>query len=566
MNSPLPPSWAVTMGETAPGDHSLAVTAGDGGARADRDVRSAESSRDLSRLARQATVSLGGNFAGRFLNFLTYAALARLLGPASLGLYAIGMALLQMLEGVARLGMSSGVIRLGTKYRRGAPIALRQVLTVALTLTAGCGLLLAGALWVLAPWIASVIFGNGSLAVVIRWFAAAVPLVAMLRVVAAATRVTLRTKYSVWASEIAPGIANLLLLVFFWLAGEALLGTIAARVLSFGVALAIAVLLLVRLFPGSLSVRHYNRRTARQLLSFSVPTALASILSGLLFSMDRLLIGVFGTPADVGVYQVAAQTALVLGSLLAGVNAIFVPMAADLHHLREHQRLQSLFRISTRWGLHAATPLFLVIITFSPEILDALYGEKYRRASAALLILSCGQLVNIATGAAGSLLTMSGHPKRWLAITASAAAANLGLNLILIPRAGIAGAAMATSLASLLLCSAALWQVRKKVGIWPYDRRYCKGAAAAVVTAGVVGLVALSGWTGFALLAAASAVSCTAFAASLAAFGLDSEQRRLVTWLTSLVLPPRGARILACRVAIPGDIASRPCVEHSEQA
>ena len=538
MNSPLPPSWAVTTGETAPGDRPLAVTVRDGGARNDRDSRSAESSRDVSRLARQATVSLGGNFAGRFLSFLNYAILARLLGPASLGLYAIGMALLQMFEGVARLGMSNGVIRLGTRYRRTAPAALKQVLTVAVTLTGGCGLLMAGALWVLAPWIASEIFGQGSLAVVIRWFAAAVPLVAMLRVVAAATRVTLRTQYSVWASEIVPGIANLLLLAVFWLAGEAILGAIAARVLSFGVAAAIALFLLVHLFPGSLSVRQYNRRTARQLLSFSVPTALASILSSLFLS-DRLLIGVFLTPADVGVYQVAAQTSLVLASLLAGVNAIFVPMAADLHHRGERQRLESLFRISTRWGLHAATPLFLVMITFSPEILDTLYGAEYRGAAVSLVILSCGQLVNVATGAVGSVLTMSGHPKRWLAITVAAVAANLGLNLILIPRAGIAGAAMATSLASLLLFSAALWQVRTNVGIWPYDRRYCKGAAATVVTAAVVGLVALSGWTGFALLAAATLVSCTAFALSLAAFGLDPEERRLVTWITRLVSPGR---------------------------
>ena len=533
MNSPLPPSWAVPVIETAPSGRPPA-----GNPRDSRDSRSAESSGDLSRLARQASVSLGGNFAGRFLSFLNYAILARLLGPAALGLYAMGMALLQMFEGVARLGMSNGVIRLGTRYRRTTPAALKQVLTVAVTLSGGCGLLVAGVLWVLAPWIASEIFGKGSLAVVIRWFAAAVPLVAMLRVVAAATRVTLRTQYSVWASEIVPGIMNLLLLAAFWLAGEALLCAIAARVLSFGVALAIALFLLRRLFPGSLSIHQYDRRTARHLLAFSLPTALASILSSLFLS-DRLLIGVFLTPADVGVYQVAAQTSLVLASLLAGVNAIFVPMAADLHHRGEHQRLESLFRISTRWGLHAATPLFLVMITFSPEILDTLYGAEYRGAAVSLVILSCGQLVNVATGAADSVLTMSGHPKRWLAITVAAVAANLGLNLILIPRAGIAGAAMATSLTSLLRFSAALWQVRAHVGIWPYDRRYAKSAAAALVSAAILGLVPLSGWTGFLLLALATLVSYIAFALSLAAFGLDSEDRRLVTWITSLVSPGR---------------------------
>ena len=533
LDHPLPPSWAVTTSGTAPDRRSFAVTATkyDGS-------KDAESSSDVSRLVRQASVSLGGSFAGRLLNCLTYAILARLLGPAALGLYAIGTALLQVLEVVARLGMSNGVIRLGTKYRRTAPIALKQVLSVAVTLSVGCGLLIAGALWVLAPWIASEIFRKGSLTAVIRWFAAAVPILAMLRVAAAATRITLRTQYSVWASEIVPGLVNLLLLVVFWLAGEALLGAVAARVLSFGVAAAIALFLLGRLFPGSLSFRQYNRRTARQLLSFSVPTALASILSGLLIS-DRLLIGVFITPADVGVYQVAAQTSLVLGSLLAAVNTIFVPMAADLHNLGQHQRLESLFRISTRWGLHAATPLVLVMITFSPEILDALYGAEYRGAAASLVILSCGQLVNITSGAADSVLTMSGHPKRWLVITASAVAANLGLNLILIPRAGITGAAMAASLASLLRYSAALWQVRTKVGIWPYDHRYCKGAAAALVSTVALVLVPLSGWTGLWLLASATAVSYSAFAVSLAAFGLYPEERRLVTWVAKRAVPGR---------------------------
>ena len=109
LHHPLPPSWAVTTSGTALGRRSFAVTAPEYDASKD-----AESSSDLSRLARQASVSLGGSFAGRLLNFLTYALLARMLGPASLGLYAIGTALLQVLEGVARLGMSNGVIRLGT--------------------------------------------------------------------------------------------------------------------------------------------------------------------------------------------------------------------------------------------------------------------------------------------------------------------------------------------------------------------------------------------------------------------------------------------------------------------
>ncbi|MGH1488406.1 MAG: polysaccharide biosynthesis C-terminal domain-containing protein [Acidimicrobiales bacterium] len=62
----------------------------------------------------------------------------------------------------------------------------------------------------------------------------------------------------------------------------------------------------------------------------------------------------------------------------------------------------------------------------------------------ALAILACGQFINTAAGLVGELLAMSGRELRLLQATGASAVCNVGLNLLLIPRMGIEGAAVAT--------------------------------------------------------------------------------------------------------------------------
>ena len=65
---------------------------------------------DVSTLAGGASISLGGKIIGRTLAFLGDIAAARILGPDSFGLYAIGWTVLRTLSLISPLGLDQGII------------------------------------------------------------------------------------------------------------------------------------------------------------------------------------------------------------------------------------------------------------------------------------------------------------------------------------------------------------------------------------------------------------------------------------------------------------------------
>jgi len=97
--------------------------------------------------------------------------------------------------------------------------------------------------------------------------------------------------------------------------------------------------------------------------------------------------------------------------------------------------------------------------------------------------LLLGQLVNVGTGAVGLMLILTGNPREWMHISASALVLNFVLGVWGIPRFGLYAAAGAAALSTAWLFGMALWRVRQRLGFWPYDRRYLKGLLVTVLAA-----------------------------------------------------------------------------------
>ena len=514
-----------------PGGPEVAVSQanGSGAAAATRRARvERPADRDMLHLASQAGVSLAGGFVARGLNFLGYAVLARALNPVDFGLYAVAMAVLQILETVARLGLSNGVLRLGSKHPDSSSPLFREVLTQSVLIAVGSGLAVGILLFGSAEFVSTSLFGKPRLTPFLQGFATALPLLCGLRVVAAATRLSLRTKFSVYAGDVVPALTHLLLLGLLLNTPKIGQAAVAARVASFALALVCGLLFLTRLFPGWLAVSGIRAQSVSRLLSFSAPTALTSILMGTLVSTDRIFLGIFRDASEAGVYQAAAQVAVVMTFLLAAVNTIFAPLAAGAHQRGETGSLNDTFRVSTRWGLYLSLPLFLAIGAAPETMLSAVYGPRFGEAAVPLMILMVGQLANVATGCAGSMLNMTGHPRQWLSLAASAVGANLILNALLVPRWGGIGAAAATAAVSGPLYLAGVFRIRRLAGIWPYDKTYWKGIRAAAWTALALALMKAAALPSSAVVILAPMVAATVFAFALWRQGLEPEDQLLL--------------------------------------
>ena len=100
-----------------------------------------------------------------------------------------------------------------------------------------------------------------------------------------------------------------------------------------------------------------------------------------------------------------------------------------------------------------AFPVAVLFWFYGKEIVNLVFGSEFREAYTPLVILSLGQLVSAFAGSVGFILNMTGHERDTAVGVTIAAAVNIVLNWLLIPRYQAVGAAWATGV------SLAVWNV-----------------------------------------------------------------------------------------------------------
>ena len=108
---------------------------------------------------------------------------------------------------------------------------------------------------------------------------------------------------------------------------------------------------------------------------------------------------------------------------------------------------------------------FGLVLIFSGENILLLFGHDFVSAQPALAILAVGRLTDVAFGSAALVLSMTGYQRIAAVTFASVVVINFMLNLFLIPKFGIEGAAFA-SIISLVIAKLILSSyTRSKAGL-----------------------------------------------------------------------------------------------------
>jgi len=500
----------------------------------EREVRGGDRQVDALHIFKGASIILIGRGSGRGLDLVTQVVLARRLGVDAFGVYAIGWTLFRMLAFLGTLGFDQGAIRYGARYWNQDSGRLKGVILQALGSAAAASAALAAALYLLAPSLAAV-FDDPRVVGVIRWFTPGLVFYATMRVAAGSTQVSERMQYSAYAQDLGQPAANLILaLLFLVVFSWQLAGAVAAAVLSFTVGLGVALFFLVRLLPDLVKRTTRPAFEGRALVHFSLTASMAGVQIAYLVWVDRLILGAFRPPGDVGVYQAASQFSSLFSVILAAVATIATPIFARMYYEGRTEGIQEIYRVTTKWALYLSLPFYIVIVVEPRGLVTMFFGSQYESGWLALVILATGQLVNVGTGAVHSLLVMTGHQKAWLTLSAISLATNVILNLLLIPIWGLEGAAVATAIALTVLFVTGVLLVRVKLAIGPYDRRFLKPLIAGVVAfaaLGLKGVVLDLSTVPDVLLTALLAI--LAFVGTLAVVGIDGEDRALLEAIRS---------------------------------
>jgi O-antigen/teichoic acid export membrane protein len=244
---------------------------------------------------------------------------------------------------------------------------------------------------------------------------------------------------------------------------------------------------------------------------------------------DTILLGILRTPAAVGLYQVATRLTLLMTTVIAPIGLAFAPRVADLYRRGELEALRHAYAVVTSWIFRLALPAAVVLIVFARQLLG-LFGPAFESGATVTVVLTVGQLVNAITGPCGLMLVMSGRPGIQMVGNAATLALNLGLNLYLIPRYGVTGAAIAWAVSMVFINGLRVVAVAVTMHMLPLHEGLLKGALAGSVAA-AAGLAARSFTSGPLTLLIGVPLTVVVYALALLLLGVGTEDRLVLASL-----------------------------------
>jgi len=222
------------------------------------------------------------------------------------------------------------------------------------------------------------------------------------------------------------------------------------------------------------------------LLTFNVYSILLAFLMISLYNVDILLLRPIAGSSETGFYKASLVVAEFLWLVPVAIQYTLVQSTSEMWSKGQDERITDIASMSTRVNLSLIVIMGMGLAALADEFVPLYFGQDFTPAVGPLLLLLPGVLGLALSKPIFAIGQGKGELKALVLTTGAAAALNLVLNLLLIPRYGMYGAAVATSVGygSMFLLHA--WTARR-IGFDPIgDLRAAKIAIAAIVTAPVV--------------------------------------------------------------------------------
>lgn len=377
---------------------------------------------------------------------LTNVILARALGPAGKG----SLALVSLVINVAALVVGAGMGAASVYFVASRRMTVRQSsgILLAVGLITGClgalvvgGLAVSGVLSGVLPGIPVGLLMLGLLALPLTVTADYFAGIAQGR-----QRILQLNLLAALRGFVVAAVTGILLLA----TPLGVTGAVAAMILGAGVYLGGLAVLVNR--EGGTWVPSWNTVAIRRLLGFGLRAHVGNLVQFFNYRLDMFLVNYFLGPAAVGVYTVAVLLAELLWYLPNAVGFVIFPKAANTPSEVMSTFTPRVFRATLSTSAIGA---LVLVVTGRPAI-GTLFSAAFLPAYEPMLLLLPGVVLLGGAKVLTNELAGRGYP-HYNSITAAVALViTLAGDLVLIPRYGITGAAVASSLAYATICVLAI--------------------------------------------------------------------------------------------------------------
>jgi len=273
------------------------------------------------------------------------------------------------------------------------------------------------------------------------------------------------------------------------------------------------------------STANFSRPLYRELLSFGIPMLIGYELSGIILAVgDRYVINGMIGRENLGLYSAAYNLCqYVQAVVVTSVGQAVMPIYMEIWAQKGAQETTAFLNRSLRSYVLLGVPVVAGIAAVGPELLPSLASEKYADAGIILPWVMAGMVLDGTTSMLGAGLFIQRKTRTIMAIVLSCAALNLGLNVVLLPRIGILGSAIATMLSyaatSVALAIAGRRHLPTSI---PWGTLARAGAASAIMYAAVIHIL-----PGHRLLTVGVRATVGVLVYGLIMLAIDSQVRQL---------------------------------------
>ena len=402
--------------------------------------------------------------------------IARYFGPEIYGVFSLALMVFVWFILFSSLGIYLGALRFLSFYRgKNNFNKIRFTFRLSFVILLSLGVLAGIILFLSSEFISIKLFNSPDLIFFLKILSFMIPIQMMAYLFLTVIQSFEKIKAHSFISDFLFNFIMLLFLFFFIF----LIGNSKAIVFSYSMGLIVLFFIsyfycrknLKDIFKKPKLKKETKSKIRREIFAYSLPLIFSGVIFAIFPNTDSFIIALFKGATEVGIYNAAVTIALLMGFFPLLFLRLFFPLITREFSRKNFEVIKQLSKQIDKWILIVNFPIFLLFFLFPGAFINILFGPTYLAAENSLRFLVVGFFFYSLSLVSSSLIEMIGKSKLILINILSISIFNLVLNILLVPRYGISGAAFSTMMSYILLCLILFLQVKHYVSIIPIRKK-----------------------------------------------------------------------------------------------
>ena len=247
--------------------------------------------------------------------------------------------------------------------------------------------------------------------------------------------------------QVANTVVNMALIVTLSIAGYSL----ELVILSIIIIQALFLFLVLGMIVNEVGIPHPSFQGIKSYLSFSAPMIPSGALFWVINSSDRFFITHILSLSEAGMYSVSHTLGSLISLFWMPIGFVLFPMVSKLWEQKEVSKVRNYFEYSTKLFLTLAIPAAVGIYILSQPLIAILATPEFMVGGGLVFLIALGTVL-LGLWQINAYIILLVQQSKWVPfIVAIAALTNATINIVLIPKVGIVGAAISTIVSCFVL-------------------------------------------------------------------------------------------------------------------